>query len=187
MKIMKNFISSVLFLFLTSTAMAQNKNVIKVNLLSPAVYSYGIAYEQVIRWDWSLDINASYTPSKLTTSNYYDGYQEISGYAAGIALRKYTALDAPDGYYFGPYLRYQNISVSDAFTKGKLTVMSAGIKTGYQFIINEIFSIDVYTGSGIGMYKISASETFDEVTEIIGTGSVVNAAVTFGFHLGYVF
>ena len=65
--------------------------------------------------------------------------------------------------------------------------MSAGIKTGYQFIINEIFSIDVYSGSGIGMYEISASETFDEVTELIGTGSVVNAAVTFGFHLGYVF
>ena len=77
--------------------------------------------------------------------------------------------------------------MSDAFTKGKLTVSSAGIKTGYQFIIDESFSIDVYTGSGIGMYKISATESFDEVTELIGTGSFVNAVVTFGFHLGYVF
>lgn len=184
---MKKLISSVLCVFLTSAAMAQDKNVIKVNLLSPAVYSYGIAYEHVIRWDWSVDINASFTPSKLTNSNYYDGYQEISGYAAGIALRKYTAIDAPDGYYFGPYLRHQNIEVSDAFATGKLTVSSAGIKTGYQFIIDESFSIDVYTGSGIGMYKISATESFDEVTELIGTGSFVNAVVTFGFHLGYVF
>jgi len=77
--------------------------------------------------------------------------------------------------------------VSDAFATAKLTVSSAGIKTGYQFIIDESFSIDVYTGSGIGMYKVSASDALDEVTELIGTGSIVNATITFGFHLGYVF
>lgn len=172
--------------FLTTEARAQ-KNVIKTNILSPAFYSGSVSFEHVFNWAMSYEMGVSYTPATDISNSYVDGRQELSGYSATIGLRKYKNKEAPDGFYFGPYLRHQNVTFKENNISAALTVSSAGIKTGYQFIINEVFAIDLFYGSGVGMYEISASEVFGDITDVVGIGKIIYGAATYGFNIGFAF
>jgi hypothetical protein len=186
---MKKLILSLVLIgtaFITTEVKAQ-KNVIKANILSPAFYSGSISFEHAFNWAMSYDVGISYTPATELSNSFTDGVQELSGYSATIGLRRYKKMNAPDGFYFGPYLRHQNVTFKEAETTATLTVSSAGIKTGYQFIINEVFSIDLFYGSGIGMYEISAAGVFDDITSTIGSGKIISGAATYGFNIGYAF
>ena len=131
--------------FATTESKAQN-NVIKTNILSPAFYSGSVSFEHAFNWAMSYEVGVSYTPATEISNSYIDGRQELSGYSATIGLRKYKSKDAPDGFYFGPYLRHQNVTFKENNISAALTVSSAGIKTGYQFIINDVFAIDLFYG-----------------------------------------
>lgn len=186
---MKKSLSAILLIIacsVSSKSFAQY-NVVKANIFSPAVYTGSLSFERVFNWGMSFDLGASYTPATDISNSYIDGRQEISGYSATIGLRKYTKMEAPDGFYFGPYLRHQSISFTENNIAATLNVSSAGVKSGYQFIIGEAFSIDIFYGSGVGMYDISASEVFGDITSLIGSGKVVSAAATYGFNLGFAF
>jgi len=186
---MKKIILSLLLIgtaFTASEVKAQ-KNVIKANILSPAFYSGSISFEHAFNWAMSYDVGVSYTPATEISNIYTDGLMELSGYSATIGLRKYRKMNAPDGFYFGPYLRHQNITFKGSDYTATLTASSAGIKTGYQFIINEVFSIDIFYGSGVGMYEISGEEIFDDIAEVVGTGKIISGAATYGFNMGFAF
>lgn len=192
---MKKFILSLVLIgtaFIATETNAQ-KNVIKTNILSPALYSGSISFEHVFNWAMSYEVGVSYTPATDISNGYTDGAVELSGYSATIGLRKYRKKNAPDGFYFGPYLRHQNITMKnvdvdlDEDDSATITVSSAGIKTGYQFIINEVFSIDIFYGSGVGMYEISASSTLDDINSSFGSGKIVSGAATYGFNIGFAF
>jgi hypothetical protein len=186
---MKKFILSLVLIgtaYITTEVKAQ-KNVIKTNILSPAFYSGSISFEHAFNWAMSYDVGISYTPATEISNIYTDGRTELSGYSATIGLRKYRKKNAPDGFYFGPYLRHQNITFKASDYTAILTASSAGIKTGYQFIINEVFSIDIFYGSGVGMYEISGEDIFDDITEITGTGKIISGAATYGFNMGFAF
>jgi len=186
---MKKIILSLVLIstaFVATETKAQ-KNVIKTNILSPALYSGSISFEHAFNWAMSYEVGISYTPATEISNIYTNGVQELSGYSATIGLRKYRKKNAPDGFYFGPYLRHQNITLKEEDVSATITVSSAGIKTGYQFIINEVFSVDIFYGSGVGMYEISAAETLDDINSTFGSGKIVSGAATYGFNIGFAF
>tara|TARA_B110001469_G_scaffold80144_1_gene75808 strand:- start:218 stop:772 length:555 start_codon:yes stop_codon:yes gene_type:complete len=184
---MKKIILCTVVLILSGTKVSAQENVVKTNILSPLFYSGSVSFEHVFNWSSSYNIGISYTPSQDISASYFDEKQKLTGFAATLGLRLYTKKDAPSGYYLGPYLRHQSVSLETDDISATLSVSSAGIITGYQFIINEVFSIDIYMGGGIGMYNIDESSSFDEVTDFLGGGKVVGSAVTIGFTLGYAF
>ena len=186
---MKKIILSLVLVgsaFIATETKAQ-KNVIKTNILSPALYSGSVSFEHAFNWAMSYDVGISYTPATIITNAYTNGTVELSGYSATIGLRKYRKKNAPDGFYFGPYLRHQNITLTDEGDSASITASSAGIKTGYQFIINEVFSIDLFYGSGVGVYEISTADALDDINSTFGTGKLVSGAVTYGFNIGFAF
>lgn len=167
------------------------ENVVKANILSPALYTGSASFEHVFNWSMSYDVGASFTPATDITNDFIGGKQEVSGYSATVGLRRYSKMNAPDGFYFGPYVRHQNITFKELsqneVIEASVSVSSAGVKTGYQFVINESFIIDIFTGSGFGMYNFRGSGPLDDVTEVVGVGKVVTGAATYGFNVGYAF
>ena len=184
---MKKIIISMVFLIASVLEIKAQENVVKVNILSPFVYTGSVSFEHAFNWSTSYEFGFSFTPVTEVSGGYFGTKQELSGFSATLGLRKYFAKDALHGLYYGPYLRHQSITLKADDISATISVSSAGLKLGYQFIIGEVFSIDLFSGTGIGMYDIGDSDGFAEATSILGSGKMVTSTITFGFNLGYAF
>ena len=184
---MKKIILSLLLIGTTliATESKAQYNVIKINPLSAGLHTASIAWEHTINWNTSIQIGASYTPPIEIISDVFDGDTlELTGNSNTFELRKYSKRNAPKGFYWGPYLRRQSITLTDENLSSSLSVSSVGVMLGGHFLISGTVSLDMYFGLGLGSYSISTGDTFSDISDIIGTGSVTTGAARYGFTVG---
>lgn len=176
-----------------TSALAQN-NVVKVNILSPIVKTGSFFYEHKLTDNSTLQLGALFT-------NWGSGDDKISGFALTPEYRFYLSerSTAPEGFYVGPFLRYQNLTLKSTYDdisydnsgnptyrsqtdKASLNTFGGGVVVGRQWIFKERFSLDLFLGPSYNAGKVttetsSGRDTFDP-GPFDGFG--VRAGVTFG-------
>lgn len=185
---MKKNILALLLLTITWCATAQQadnsidrKNTIKVDLTSYWLYRNAVvfSYERVTKTNQSFAITAGYQqfpPVLGTISDNVNIKRETS--ASGLKLggeyrfylQKENKYSAPRGVYIGPYASFHNYSndhsievdnngtLEDAILKMDLNILNIGVQLGYQFVLNNRWTIDlVFVGPSISNYKVKAN------------------------------
>lgn len=153
------------------------RNVIKWNLTPFLLWSkrnINISYERVLKPNRTFSVNAGYFV--LPSTGIYDSLniqtaRKNSGFTISGDYRFYfknrNKNHAPDGLYWGPYgsfhyTQFENdILVFDGdIAKGTLnldaniSILSAGVELGYQFVIKEKFTIDlIFMGPSFSVYS----------------------------------
>ena len=153
------------------------RNLIKWNLTPFLLWSkknVNISYERTLSPYRSFSVNAGYFV--LPTTGIYDSLnidaaKKSAGFSVSGDYRFYfknrNTRTAPDGLYWGPYAsvhytEFQNdITVLNTTAAtgvlqldGNMSIFSAGVQLGYQFVIKERFTIDlIFLGPSISMYS----------------------------------
>lgn len=176
-------ISLLLWMFLGIVVQSYaQKNVIKVNILSPIVRTANFSYERAISDESSLQLGVFYTGAN-------SGDVKLNGWAVTPEYRFYlSSTPAPNGLYVAPWVRYQNMKAKEegdaTFVSGTLTSFGGGIVIGRQWIFKERVSMDIF----IGPQYLSGN--FKEDPGSTGTVEVTSADgfwFRFGFNLGIAF
>lgn len=174
------------------------RNVIKWNMTPFFIWSrknINFSYERVIKHNHTFSINMGYfeLPSlgifgnlDLEKENYKRGLSVSGDFRFYPAKRNLKS--APDGIYFGPYASYhftqfgsdvnvidsQNVSGSFA-TDVNLSIISAGLELGYQFVFKRGFTVDlIFIGPSVSVYTgkitldgdLSVDETNENIEKI---------------------
>lgn len=153
------------------------RNVIKWNLTPFLLWSkrnINISYERVLKPNRTFSVNVGYFV--LPYTGIYDSLniqpaRKNAGFTVSGDYRYYfkkrNKNHAPDGLYWGPYgsfhyTQFENdILVFDAdVAKGTLkldaniSILSAGVQLGYQFVVKERFTIDlIFLGPSLSIYS----------------------------------
>jgi len=167
------------------------KNTIKLDISSYWLYRNAavLSYERVIKnqsfHTWGITAGLQQLPSlsQLYTEN-VDVSQDIqaSGFKVGgeyrFYLQKENKYRAPRGVYIGPYTsfhNYQNTRSLDVNNNGSMefadlitdiNILNVGVQLGYQFVLNNRWTIDmVFVGPSISNYRLASrlegTYTFD--------------------------
>ncbi|HEY5750829.1 MAG TPA: DUF3575 domain-containing protein [Chryseolinea sp.] len=156
---------------------ASRSNTVKLDLSSQVIYSKALilAYERVTKTNQSLVVTAGYhafpTLVNLGSNIRVTDDNKRSGYVVGAEYRFYLVKEnkyaAPHGVYLGPYMTYHQFSnnrnievtnadgtLSQAILDTKFNVFNLGVQLGYQFIINDRWSIDfAFIGPSTSYYS----------------------------------
>ena len=163
-------------LILSSSAFGQKKNAIKVNLFSPILKTYNIAYERAINDGLSVNIGAFYTGVKR---------DDVSNTGFGIQpdLRIYPGKnESLKGFYIAPFLRYMSFTAKEEILEvleTQTSVIGGGLLIGGQFIFGDIITLDMF----IGPQYLSAStkiKSGSSAVEPILEGFLVRGGLTVG-------
>jgi len=155
---------------------APEKNVMKVNTLALIIRTGAVFYEREISDLTSAQLGIAYM-------NYTIDETHLDGIGITPEIRFYIRRNALDGFYVGPYLRYNNFGFDDNNSTGRYKAFGGGVSFGRQWIFKKGFVIDLffgghYTNSNITL--TSGSETPD-FTRIEGF------SIRTGFALGFAF
>jgi hypothetical protein len=165
------------------------KNVVKFDISSGILYNnaFNFTFERVIKKNQtlSLTLGNEQLPTLVSIFGNEDSAMNISrktasGYKIGLDYRFYLAKEnkyrGPHGVYIGPYLAYHNfkndwnLSIKGnsgpqtGVANGKFQVFNAGFQAGYQFLINNRWSIDMsFIGASVSHYraKMDVTGNFD--------------------------
>lgn len=174
---------------------AQRKNVVKFDISSGILYNnaFNFTFERVIKKNQtlSLTLGSEQLPtlvplfgnedSAMTTTR-----KTASGFKFGLDYRFYLAKEnkyrGPHGVYIGPYMAYHNFKndwnlslkgnsgTQTGVANGKFQVFNIGFQAGYQFLINNRWSVDMsFIGASVSHYraKMGVTGNFDmEDTDI---------------------
>lgn len=161
----------LLFLFLLAgsgtfaqknTFPAMKQNAFKVNLLSPIFNTVNISYQRLITPEKSLQIGFSYMDFNDFLDNAdrigVDETNKVTGYNIIADYRVNFTGYGLNGFYAGPFLRYLNYnrdykysyyssSSTSTYTQtGKYQSVGLGFILGKQFLIKNVFTIDLFAG-----------------------------------------
>lgn len=185
---MKKIITLLLVGILVMPAFAQKpetsdeKNVIKLNTLSLIIGTGSIFYERHLTDNLSGQLGVAYL-------NYSFGEGDAKSKFTGLILtpevRFYPKSNAIDGFYIGPYVRYQNFSLSGDTDEATYTNIGGGATLGRQWIFNSGFTIDLFVGGHYG--KGSLKYESDITTDTFETDLFEGFRTRFGFALGFAF
>ncbi|MFZ5429070.1 MAG: DUF3575 domain-containing protein [Bacteroidota bacterium] len=156
-------------LFLTAEA---QDNIIKTSVSGFAIGDFSISYERKTSDNQSANLRIGYfqptvSPfigEKTITPSDYTFKDSEGALQASLEYRWYTKKQGLRGFYYGPYLRYYAIRAeygdnirSDNFNvSGSYNSFGTGMQLGYQFLINNIFSVDLsFFGAGIDYNTIN--------------------------------
>ncbi|MES2691795.1 MAG: DUF3575 domain-containing protein, partial [Bacteroidota bacterium] len=156
------------FLSLCASAQRDKKNILKANILSPIFNTLNLSYERVLKGSNSLTIGASYMDfDDFGNSDYrYPKPNRVNGGSLTAEYRIYFEDKVLHGSYFAPFIRYMyyernlqyNVTYSyydpvigytygyEGGEKDKYQGAGIGFIAGYQFIIKNVFSIDLFGG-----------------------------------------
>lgn len=164
------------------------RNTIKLDLTSNVLFrnALNFSYERVRRPDQTYAITAGIHEFPKLTSlgtgiQATDDSKKRTGFKVGGEYRFYLKKEnkhmAPHGVYIGPYASFLNFnnerdlritkddgSQVDAFFKSNINVLNIGFQAGYQFVINDRFTIDMaFIGPSISRYsaKFQLDGNFD--------------------------
>ncbi|MBT4729831.1 MAG: DUF3575 domain-containing protein [Bacteroidetes bacterium] len=132
---------------------------LKTNLPSFAFNNVSLTGEYAFKSDASVALNLNYHYPKGTFRTFkdVDGFRyHLHGLYVTPEFRLYPQEEAPNGFYWGPYLRigrfgskwngayeYDSINIVGYNVKLNLTEIGAGVQAGYQFILENGISIDI--------------------------------------------
>ncbi len=186
----KYFSSAVLALLICNMAFAQN-TVIKVNPLSLILLTANVAAEHAVSSKMSVQLGASFGGFKLGDG---DNKTSYTGLSAVPEVRFYlTKSDAPKGFFVGPYGVVRSYTTKQTVTdfngdtyeaKQKLNVFGGGLNTGYQFLFDSGFVLDLFAGP---CYGSTTSKVITGSEEDIDPGSFSGISVRAGLALGWSF
>lgn len=160
-----------------SVSLAQ-QNVVKLNLTGLAFVRASIGYERAFAENHSgvlwVDFG-SYSVSSSGGDFSSTGDQKFTygQYGVNLEYRYYPQGVAPRKFYVGPYLVVRNIgfkvkeegeaySPNDVFTtykaEGKVNSLNVGggVQLGYQWLIGDVFAIDLF--GGVGYYSFNLGD-----------------------------
>jgi hypothetical protein len=184
-------VSAALSVEAQSTFDSARRNVIKLDITSHWLYRKAIVltYERIVKnhpnQSWS--ITAGYQQFPNLSSAAFDSVTlkkelNASGFKVGgeyrFYLMKENKFPAPHGVYIGPYSTYHHYSngrslevdnngtLEDATVKSKLDIFNLGVQLGYQFVLNNRWTIDLsFMGPSLSYYranvKIDGNYTFN--------------------------
>lgn len=184
---MRKFLLTATAVLATAASALAQSNVVKVNIFSPLVKTGSFFYEHKLNDNSTLQLGALFTSWKT------DG-TKVSGFAFTPEYRFYLSekSTAPEGFYVGPFLRYQKLKLEDSYSSGSgftstseasLSTFGGGLLVGRQWIFKERFSLDVFLGPSYNGGTVKAkSNTMPEESFDPGPfdGFGVRAGVTFG-------
>ena len=177
---MKTLATSLLLatglLLAAGTASAQN-NVVKVNVLSPLVKTGSFFFEHKLSESSSFEIGGLFTSWNI-------GDTDVTGFAITPEYRFYlsSTKNAMEGFYVGPFLRYQNLTLNNTSTytdfdsngnvitrtdesEAALNTFGGGVVVGHQWLFKQRFSLDTFLGpsfnGGSVSYKDNNNGTVD--------------------------
>lgn len=156
----------------------QRKNTIKLDLTSHLFFSkaFVFSYERVMKPHQTLVVTAGYQEfqpfSNLGANIVVTDDKSATGLKFGADYRFYLQKEnkfaAPHGVYIGPYLSYLNFNNTreleidnngtpeTAELSTNLHIFNIGFQLGYQFVINDRWTIDmVFVGPSISNYRIN--------------------------------
>lgn len=169
------------------------ENIIKLNLTNLLFLSPTIAYEKVINDNMSIGSSVLYSYFNWD----YIGFK-IAGPRVFIDYKYYFMGTAPEGIYGLGYFSIGNLNLSiknvhaiDPVTyeefifdaAARFFSLNSGIGLGYQKIISNNLTLDIYGGIGFGYSTLTILSGSDDLfdTNIIPSGK------RFGFSLGWAF
>lgn len=155
-------------------------NVFKVNMLSPLVRTGSVFYERKLSEKSSAQIGLAYTGFNRESV-------KINGLVITPEYRLYLSesKSALEGFYIGPYLRYQNLKFEDDFeNKATLNSFGGGVLAGHQWIFSNIVSLDIFLGPNYNAGDIKVSQGSDDIDV---PSNVRGFGLRFGVTLGITF
>jgi hypothetical protein len=154
------------------------RNTIKFDFTSSLIYqrAYNFSYERVTKPNQTLAVTMGYQQfprvssfgSRIKTT---DDSRKATGFKVGAEYRFYLKKEnkyrAPHGVYLGPYTSYLTFdnerlievtaddgTVTEASLTAKMNVFNIGVQAGYQFVINDRWTIDLsFIGPSISRYS----------------------------------
>lgn len=153
-------------------------NTIKLDLTSHVFYrkAFVLSYERVTKPNQSFSISGGYQqfPKILNFGDNIKTTEELkkTGFKFGAEyrfyLKKENKFQAPHGVYIGPYASYLDFTndkdmtftaedgtTSSGTLNSKLSVTNIGVQLGYQFVLNNRWTIDlVFVGPSVSRYSL---------------------------------
>ncbi|MCS7018009.1 MAG: DUF3575 domain-containing protein [Cytophagales bacterium] len=120
------------------------KNLIKVNLLSPVVRTASFFYERVLNEKSSLQLGIYYTGASFS-GTLFRGVGITPEYRFYLSESK----QSPAGFFVAPFLRYQNLNLSDKEDTNVSATYSSfggGVCVGNQWLFKDQVSIELFGG-----------------------------------------
>ena len=167
----------------------QRKNTIKLDVTSHYLYRNALilSFERTVRSNQSFSITAGYQEfprsSRLGENVFVKDDRKRNGSKFGAEyrfyLKKENKYQAPRGVYIGPYFTTHsfkneriiqvdnNGTLEEAILNSKLVIFNIGFQLGYQFVLNNRWTIDlVFVGPSISHYRykidLNSASTFDK-------------------------
>jgi Protein of unknown function (DUF3575) len=159
------------------------RNTIKVDITSYWLYRDALmfSYERVVKsrpnHTWAITAGLQEFPTlvgQLVDTIAVRNENKSSGYKVGgeyrFYLQKENKYGAPHGVYLGPYTSYHrysndrsievnnNGSIENGTLKSDLSILNIGVQLGYQFVLNNRWTIDlVFIGPSVSNYTFKSS------------------------------
>ncbi len=164
------------------------RNTFKIDITSHWLYRNALvfSYERVTKPNQSFAISGGYQQfphvGSFGENIDVDKEKDATGYKIGgeyrFYLKKENKYSAPRGVYLGPYFTYLAFkngrtikvdnegTVEEATLDSKLGVLNIGVQLGYQFVLNDRWTIDlIFVGPSVSNYyanlKLDGNFTFD--------------------------
>jgi len=187
---MKN--SILLLLLLTSTFAFAQKNSVKTGVTDALFGHFNLSYERAVTEKGALTIKFGYwnpTSSPFVTDESftpeaYNFRKADGGYNVSIEYRFYlSSKSALNGFYVAPYLRYfgqsgifeDEIEARLFDVNVNLNTFGLGAQIGYQWLINEAFTIDFYFfGAGIDLFDTKIKYTLQQPEPNFNYGTITD-------------
>lgn len=176
-------IVAIIILFTATSTYGQDgsskMNAFKVNLFSPIVKTGSFFYERKLNETSSFQFGFGFTA-------YNRENVKISGIFLTPEYRFYLTNEALNGFYIGPYLRYQNLKIEDKNSnpsnpdKATLSTLGGGLVVGRQWLFSDIITLDIFAGPNYnsGNVKVTSGNTVAVPSNFKGFGA--RAGVTLG-------
>ncbi len=167
---------------------SQRKNTIKLDLTSYWMFrnALNFSYERITKPNQSFSVTAGYQElprtSDLGSNIAVKEDNRKNGLKLGGEYRFYLAKEnkfpTPHGVYIGPYIAFNrfnnerlievdyNGTLEEASLTSNLSILNVGFQLGYQFVINDRWTIDlIFVGPSISNYrfklKLDGAYSFD--------------------------
>lgn len=153
-------------------------NVIKLNIFSPIVKTFNIQYEKKLKSDASFQLGVFFSGAAI-------GDTDVSGFGITPEYRLYLSdLEAPQGVYVAPFVRYQNFTLTRGSDKGTLSTFGGGLILGKQWLFKQKVVLDMFLGP---TYSSGSAELTSGSSSNFNTGSLSGYGVRAGICLGFAF
>jgi len=156
---------ALLFLGVTACAFSaqaqEKKNAIKLNLFSPIVKSGSFFYERALTTKTSAQLGVGFTSWGKN-----DGVK-LSGLFITPEFRFYPSGNVMNGFYVGPFLRYQNLKIEDKSDgmndKATLTTFGGGVVVGRQWVFGKVITFDIFAGPSYNTGNVKVTQGTDNI------------------------